>query len=215
MPYLDDYWRDMIEVRGIEGFDSRSLSAAGAGERAARLARRPDPGRRDASSGSRRELLDRWQLGGAILNCLYGVQQINDEGLEAALCSAVNDWLAAEWLDRDPRLAASIVIPMQNPARAVEEIERWAGRPALRPGADAGDARSALRPALLVADLSSRPSAMDLPIGLHLGSAYRRAITAVGWPSYHVEDYVDQTQGMQAQLAQPGEPRRVREVPAT
>jgi uncharacterized protein len=40
-----------------------------------------------------------------------------------------------------------------------------------------------------------------LPIGLHLGSAYRRAITAVGWPSYHVEDYVDQTQGLQAQLA--------------
>jgi diguanylate cyclase (GGDEF)-like protein/PAS domain S-box-containing protein len=36
---------------------------------------------------------------------------------------------------------------------------------------------------------------------LHLGSAYRRAPTAVGWPSYHVEDYVDQTQGMQAQLA--------------
>ena len=30
---------------------------------------------------------------------------------------------------------------------------------------------------------------------------YRQAITAVGWPTYHVEDYVDQTQGMQAQLA--------------
>ena len=24
LPYLDDYWRDMIEVRGIEGFNSRA-----------------------------------------------------------------------------------------------------------------------------------------------------------------------------------------------
>ena len=24
MPYLDDYWRDMIELRGIEGFGSRA-----------------------------------------------------------------------------------------------------------------------------------------------------------------------------------------------
>ena len=125
MPYLDDYWRDMIEVRGIEGFDSRAyppLVPASA---------RPD-WRGDQIQAAetvervQADLLDRWQLGGAILNCLYGVQQINDEGLEAALCSAVNAWLAAEWLDKDPRLAASIVIPMQNPARAVEEIERWA-----------------------------------------------------------------------------------------
>lgn len=40
-----------------------------------------------------------------------------------------------------------------------------------------------------------------MPIGLHIGSAYRQAVTAVGWPTYHVEDYVDQLQDMQAQLA--------------
>ena len=160
MPYLDDYWRDMIEVRGIEGFESRAYPPLVPASARPGLARRPDPGRRERVERSRRELLDRWQLGGAILNCLYGVQQINDEGLEAALCTAVNDWLAAEWLDKDPRLAASIVIPMQNPARAVEEIERRAD-----------DRRfvQVLMPAmhdlpygrqLLVADLSSRPSAM-------------------------------------------------------
>ena len=42
----------------------------------------------------------------------------SDEGLEAALCAAVNSWLAAEWLGKDPRLAASIGIPMQDPRRA-------------------------------------------------------------------------------------------------
>ena len=24
LPYLDDYWRDMIELRGIEGFETRA-----------------------------------------------------------------------------------------------------------------------------------------------------------------------------------------------
>jgi uncharacterized protein len=199
MPYLDDYWRDMIEVRGIEGFGSRAyppLVPASA---------RPDwrGDQIQAAESVERvqaDVLDRWQLGGAILNCLYGVQQVNDEGLEAALCSAVNAWLAAEWLDKDPRLAASIVIPMQNPARAVEEISRWAD-----------DRRfvQVLMPAMHDLPYGRRywwpifeqAERLDLPIGLHLGSAYRRAITAVGWPSYHVEDYVDQTQGMQAQLA--------------
>ena len=97
-------------------------------------------------------------------------------------------------------MRASIVIPMQNPARAVEEISRWAD-----------DRRfvQVLMPAMHDLPYGRRywwpifeqAERLDLPIGLHLGSAYRRAITAVGWPSYHVEDYVDQTQGMQAQLA--------------
>ena len=95
---------------------------------------------------------------------------------------------------------ASIVIPMQNPARAVEEIERRAD-----------DRRfvQVLMPAMHDLPYGRRywwpiyqqAERLGLPIGLHLGSAYRRAITAVGWPSYYVEDYVDQSQGMQAQLA--------------
>ena len=199
LPYLDDYWRDMIEVRGIEGFESRAyppLVPASA---------RPDwkgDQLRAAESVDqvKAQLLDRWRLGGAILNCVYGVQQVNDEGLEAALCTAVNDWLAKEWLDREPRLAASIVIPMQNPARALEEIERRLDDrrfvQILMPGMhDLPYGRTYWWP---IYELAARHG---LPIGLHLGGAYRRAITATGWPSYHVEDYVDQTQGMQAQLA--------------
>ncbi|MEM7023006.1 MAG: amidohydrolase family protein [Pseudomonadota bacterium] len=198
-PYLDDYWRDMVEVRGMEGFASRAYPPG------VPASARPD-WRGDQLQAAesvefvQRDLLDRWQLGGAILNCMYGVQQINDEALEAALCAAVNDWLAEQWLDKDPRLAASIVIPMQNPARAVEEITRRADDrrfvqiliPAMH---DLPYGRRYWWP------IYEQAERHGLPIGLHLGSAYRRSITAVGWPSYHVEDYVDQTQGMQAQLA--------------
>ena len=48
------------------------------------------------------------------------------EDMGAAFCRALNDWVAKEWLDRDPRLRASIVIPMQNVEYAVDEIERCA-----------------------------------------------------------------------------------------
>jgi uncharacterized protein len=199
LPYLDDYWRDMIEVRGIEGFESRAYPPRVPAS--ARPDWKGDQIRAAESVGKvQAQLLDRWRLKGAILNCVYGVQQINDEGLEAAMCGAVNDWLASEWLDRDPRLLASIVIPMQNPARAVEEIERRLDDrrfvQILMPGMhDLPYGRTYWWP---IYELAARHG---LPIGLHLGSAYRRAITATGWPSYHVEDYVDQTQGMQAQLA--------------
>jgi uncharacterized protein len=41
---------------------------------------------------------------------------------------------------------------------------------------------------------------LGLPIGIHAGSAYRYAPTAVGWPSYFVEDYVSQSAAFENQL---------------
>ena len=41
---------------------------------------------------------------------------------------------------------------------------------------------------------------LGLPIGVHAGSAYRYAPTAVGWPSYYVEDYVAQSSAFENQL---------------
>ena len=63
----------------------------------------------------------------AICNVLYGAQAVYDPYMASAFCKAINDWIAAEWLARDPRLRASIVVPMQAPDLAIEEIERRAG----------------------------------------------------------------------------------------
>ena len=46
--------------------------------------------------------------------------------MAAALIAAVNDYIAKEWLDREPRLRASILLPLHNPELAVKEIERLA-----------------------------------------------------------------------------------------
>src|SRR3546814_7625399 len=39
-----------------------------------------------------------------------------------------------------------------------------------------------------------------LPVGIHAGTGYRHAPTGTGWPSPHIEDYVAQSGGFQAQL---------------
>ena len=72
------------------------------------------------------QVCDRWQASIAICNCLYGVGLLFAEDMANAFARALNDWVAREWLDRDPRLRASIVIPTQNTEYCVDEIERCA-----------------------------------------------------------------------------------------
>lgn len=45
---------------------------------------------------------------------------------QAAFCHAVNEWIREEWLDRDPRLRATLNVPFDYPDLAVAEIERYA-----------------------------------------------------------------------------------------
>ena len=199
LPYLDDHWRTSVIERGIDSLDSISYPPN------APLSARPDlrdgkgrAGMDAASLGA--QVLDRWGAGVAILNCLYGIQLLFDEYMAAAFAHALNEWIAREWLDRDPRLRASIVVPLQNVEQAVDEIE-------LR----AADRRFVQ---ILVLAMGETPlgrrqfwpifaaaERLGLPIGIHAGSAYRHPVTALGWPTYYVEDYASQSQGFQSQTA--------------
>ena len=198
-PYLDDYWRDMADTRGMDGFTTRAYPPGAA------ITCRPEWRGKDGAPGGdvqafRTQLFDRWGASHAILTCLYGVQLIHDPYLAAAFARAVNDWLVKEWLDVEPRLRAAIVVPTQDPELAVEEIERRAPDPRFL--------------TVLVLAMSDVPLGKrfwwpiyaaaerhGLPVTIHAGSTYHHAPTAVGWPSYHVEDYVAQATGFQAQLA--------------
>ena len=75
----------------------------------------------------RSQALDAFGIGIAICNPLTGGQVAVSESMGAAICSAVNDWISEHWLDQEPRLRASIVVPAQAPLLAAEEIERCAG----------------------------------------------------------------------------------------
>jgi predicted TIM-barrel fold metal-dependent hydrolase len=199
LPYLEPFWRDQVIGRGIEGLESVSYPPN------APISARPDfrtPGARLASDVGTlaAQVFDRWGAAFAICNCLYGVQLPFNEDMARAFARAVNDWIAREWLDRDSRLRASIVVPLQNVEYAVDEIERCAK-----------DKRFVQILVLAMGEMLlgrrhywpifAAAERHGLPLGIHAGSSYRNPVTALGWPTYYVEDYASQSQGFQSQTA--------------
>ena len=128
------------------------------------------------------------------------MQLLFSEDMGAGFARAVNDWMAAEWLDKEPRLRASIVVPMQNPEMAVEEIDRVAP-----------DRRFVQVLMLVMGDMPlgkrhywpiyAAAEKHGLPIGIHAGSTYRHPVTPVGWPTYYTEDYAAQAPAFQQALS--------------
>jgi predicted TIM-barrel fold metal-dependent hydrolase len=198
LPYFDEYWREHVLARGLER-DNYAISAYPPD---APSNARPDWKPRTGAAGSdfallQAQALDAFGTRHAICHVLHGGQITFSEDMAAAFCRALNDWVAAEWLDRDPRLRASIAVPIHSPELAAQEIERLSG-----------DRRFVQVLLLVMADipLGRRPNwpiyraaeRHDLPIGIHAGSAFRHAPTATGWPSYYLEDVVAQSQGFAA-----------------
>lgn len=200
LPYLEPYWREHVLRRGLEreNFEASSYPAS------APINGRPDWRLPSAPPGSslpalQSHLLDRFNPDLAICNVIHGAQVMLSEDLSLAFCRAINNWMVAEWLDRDPRLRASIVVPPHNADLAAEEIERLAP-----------DRRfvQVLLLAMTELPLGRRQNwpiykaaeKHNLPIGIHAGSSFRHPPSALGWPSYYLEDYVSQSQGFQAAL---------------
>ncbi|MEX0590952.1 MAG: amidohydrolase family protein [Xanthobacteraceae bacterium] len=200
LPYLDDYWREAVVTRGL---DRHSMNVTGQPANAPIFAR-PDWQSEEGAPGTelealRRHALDAFGTKFAIANCMYGAQVLHHEDMAAAFCRAVNDWIAREWLDREPRLRASITLPIQNAKLCVDEIERRAA-----------DRRfvQVLVPVMGEMTLGRRyywpiyeaAERHGLAVGIHAGSSYRYAPTSIGWPSYLLEDYVAQSAAFENQL---------------
>ncbi|QGY05872.1 amidohydrolase [Methylobacterium mesophilicum SR1.6/6] len=197
-PYMEEHWRAVVETRGMD--DLNSISYPAGSPLSARADWRPGTGKPAATLEQvRAQCLDAFGSGTAILNCLYGVQLLFSEDMAAGYARAVNDWIAREWLDREPRLRASIVVPVQSVEFAVDEIERCAADPRfvqvlLLAGGDHPLGKRLYWPIYAAA------ARHGLAVGIHAGSNYHNPPTAVGWPSYYTEDYVAQAQAFQTQL---------------
>ncbi|MBX6741071.1 MAG: amidohydrolase [Acetobacteraceae bacterium] len=198
-PYLDEFWRDQVVERGITQLDSQSWPI-----RAPKTIREdwrgPDGRGAESVAQLQAQALDRFGAETAILNCLYGVQLVMNEDMAVAFARALNDWIRAEWLDRDPRLRASIVLPLQSIERSVEEIERLAGdgRFVQVLALAMGETPLGRRQFWPVYEACVRHG---LAFGIHAGSAYRHPQTSVGWTSWYLEEYAANQQGFQSQLA--------------
>jgi uncharacterized protein len=198
LPYMDEHWRDAFVLRGMDNFDLASYPPG------APISCRPDWRPAEGKPGTllpllQSQALDHFGTRFAICNTLYGGQAAVSETMGAAMCSAVNDWIEAEWLGRDARLCSSIVVPAQSPELSVAEIERKAANKRfvqvlMLAAAEILYGKRYYWPVYEIAQH------YDLPIGLHAGSTYRHAPTPNGWPSYYLQDYVSQSQVFEDQL---------------
>ncbi len=200
LPYLDKVWRETVTLRGIDRL-ALSLTSYPAN---ATASVRPDwrpPGGRPGTDLAllQRHALDDFGSRFAICNVLHGAQLLHSEDMCAAFCTAINQWIARELLDRDPRLRASILIPLESPGLAVEEIERRAADPRFVQVLlyVMGEMPLGRRCYWPIYEAAVRHG---LPIGVHAGSGYRHPPTSIGWPSYFMEDYVAQSTAFETQL---------------
>ena len=134
-----------------------------------------------------------------ILNCAYRVQSVRNEDLAASLATAVNRWQVEHWLEKEPRLRASIVVPSHNPQLAAREIESWGEHPGfvqvilpVRAEAPYGNRR--------YDPIYEAVVRHDLALGIHYGGAPGHPPTPTGWPSYFIEDYAGMAQVFQSQV---------------
>jgi hypothetical protein len=146
----------------------------------------------------RAQFLDPYNIQFGVLEPLLGANTSRNLDLAAALCTAMNDWQAHDFVDQEPRLRASILIPQDDPAAAVREIHKRAD-----------DWRFAQ---IQLGSKTTEPvghrrywpifeAAVEtgFSIGLHIGGTQASPPSASGWPQFYIEDHQVLSHSMQNQ----------------
>jgi len=191
LPYMSPHWRAYSRERGFAGTNlAVEHTYPPNAPSTVRPEWRPADGRPAASSVDllRSDLLDPLRLDLAIVNCYYGVDWMRRPDVGPMLARAVNDWLVAEWLDREPRLRASIVVPGYNPEEIAKEIRRVGEHPGfvqvmLPIRGDIPWGNRIWYPVLRAL------TELDLPMNLHWGGTSEMSPSPTGWASWYVEEY--------------------------
>jgi predicted TIM-barrel fold metal-dependent hydrolase len=198
-PYLPPYWVEHVRQTVFKGpvdypYPKNAPITARPGSKPADA---KAPGA--ALATLQGQLLDATGVEVAILQCSYGIESLHNPDAAIAFASAVNDWLIAEWLEKDRRLRASLVVPSQLPEQAAREIDRVGDHPGfvqvylpVRSQHPYGNR--------LFHPMWAAIARHDLVAGLHFGGAPGNPPFPSGWPSYYFEEYAGMTQVFQSQV---------------
>ena len=202
-PYLPERWLRYGERFGVRSYRYSGAYYPRANPAAARTDAWPPTGLPGSDLGFLREqLLDAWNVEYGVLNPLIDDGAPGQLNLEyaAAVATAINDWQIQEWLDPEPRLRASLVVPYEDGDLAAAEIDRLGGDSRFvqvlllaRTGEPLGRRK--------YWKLYEAAERHGLPVGIHFGGLGGHAITGAGWPSFYLEDHVGMPQTFQAQVA--------------
>src|SRR3954468_16416961 len=203
-PFLSERWREHMTTFGEHL--RQGLSGQLAWPRMMASGMRVDAFPEDGPPGSDLELMRRQHLDANGVE--YGMlMQLSKGGMEernlefaAALSHAINEWQLETFVKPEPRLRAGIVVPQEDAAFSVSEIDARAGDPSFSQ--------------IIISPRSSDPlghrrywpifeaaERADKPIALHVqGFSGGHASTASGWPTYYMEEHYAATTGMQNTL---------------
>jgi len=193
LPHLSAHWQEWIHRSGLKGPDDDAYPPP-----ANAVSQRPGCSPGTELDHVRRDVLDHGaEL--AVLTCLYEPGTLRNPDLAAALASAVNDWQIEAWLDAEPRVRASVVVPASQPALAAAEIDRVGAHPGfvqvLLPVRSAHPYGTRQYHPLFDAAVRN-----ELAVALHFGGAPGNPPTSSGWPSYYIEEYAGMPNVFQSQL---------------
>jgi uncharacterized protein len=201
LPYLPPFWREYVEQSQFKGPNDDAYPP----HTAAPITARPDfvpPDGRPAGADlgmMQSQALDAWNVEFGLLNCTYSSDSVHNPDLSLALCGAVNDWQLEHWLQPEPRLRASMVVPARHPELAAHEIDRLGDQPSfvqvllpVRSEAPYGNRR--------YHPIYEAAVRHDLVVGLHFGGFPGNPPTPTGWPSYYIEEYAGMAQVFQSQV---------------
>jgi uncharacterized protein len=145
------------------------------------------------------QLLDRHNVSRAILHPVISVLRAPKEGeMAGAVARAINEWMQAEWLERDDRLYGAISVPVEDGVRAAREAERAAAHPRMV---------KVMLPSLTREGLGNGKywplyevaAARRLPVAIHV-AGFSGTHSATGWPTYFVEHHTALAQSFQAHV---------------
>jgi predicted TIM-barrel fold metal-dependent hydrolase len=197
--YQASHWVEFARERGWKGPVVAVAYPPGA-ETTARDEWRPANGLPSTDvSMLQSHILDPWKVETAILNCYYAVDSLRHPDWAIALASSVNDWIIENWLEKEPRLRASLVIPARDPVAAAREIDRVGIHPGFV------QVLLPVRTDGLYGQRSFWPifeaiTRNDLVAGIHWGGQSEGAPSPTGYASYYAEEMVAETQVYGAQL---------------
>jgi hypothetical protein len=204
LPYLDERWYPYYtQTAGPRVNPASPKIGSGSGRGTASVFRAdsfPDNGDAPGSDMGmlRDQLLDRYGVTHAVLSPLEVLSWPQYGPFGLAVHRALNDWIAAEWLDRDERLFGSIMIPTEDAQRASAEVHRLAADPRFvqvffLAGSTEGLGHPKYWPVYEAA------VAHDLPVAVHVGG-FAGHMSGTGFLSYYGEHHASWSHYIQAHL---------------
>lgn len=188
VPYLPEPWKSRVAASGIGMAGSGYYSPVG-------VLRRDSvpPGGGKAGSDPEfmlKQLVEAYNMDYAILTgVIYNISATHDADFAAAVCSAYNDYLIAEWLSKSSKFKGAMAVATQDPYLAAREIDRIGGHPDIVEVIISSAARMPLGQRYYhpIYEACERNG---LPLAIHPGAEGAGSSTpptAAGYPSRYIE----------------------------